>query len=102
MLGPPPLGPQLQSQSQLQPNPPPNPNSYPGQDINVIPMTADYTTGYPQNQMMTPQMGYQDQQNVGYMPNPPDQPQSQGQAQRGAGGRYVFQADGTQVYIPFQ
>jgi hypothetical protein len=57
-------------------------------------MSSDqYATTYPQ--MVNTQIGYQETQDMGFIPN------QAGQAQVNPAGRYVFQADGSQLYVPF-
>lgn len=116
--------------SQPQPRPHLSSNSYDtgmnmgrGQDpnINTMSTATDQYGGsaYPQMQnqaqnqgqahLLTPQMGYQETQDMGYISNHGQSGQS-GQGGQGAqagqgnpnpAGRYVFQADGSQLYVPY-
>lgn len=85
-----------------------------GQDpnINISTIPTDQYGGpvYPQMQaqaqMFTPQMGYQETQDMGYIPNHPNHPTRDQGGQDGHGipnaaGRYVFQPDGSQLYVPY-
>lgn len=92
LLVPPPL------QSQILQGHSPNPYGMMNQDPNLL---ASIPADQYGDQIQQHIMGYQEAvQDMGYTPNPHGQTQGQGQVQ-GQAGRYVFQADGSQIYLPY-
>lgn len=92
-LAPPPL--------QAAPHLSPNPYHMGINDLNSASLSTDqYATTYPS--MMNNQMGY-DTRDLSYMANQPQQDHSnQGPGGQGdLAGRYIFQPDGTQLYVPY-